>query len=96
MKCVVAGSPPRFSYDAFSKVEEGPEFLARAQESQEQIDAGHPETLIETLYPFPLLVCRRGFHGQIRPPGEIQHFGAHPKRQSAVAGDDRNRRSPDH
>ena len=67
VKCVVAGSPPRFSYDAFSKVEEGPEFLARAEESQKQIDAGHPETLIETLYPFPLLVAAGVFMDKYGP-----------------------------
>ncbi len=67
VKCLVAGSPPRFSYHTFANLEEGPEFLDRAGESQRQIDAGHPEALIETLYPFPLLVTAEVFMDKYGP-----------------------------
>ena len=65
--CVVAGSPPRFSYHIFAGLEEGPEFLDRASESQRQVDRGNPGALIETLYPFPLLVTAEVFMDKYGP-----------------------------
>lgn len=67
VKCVVAGSPPRFSYQTFSTIEEGPEFRDRAEQSQKHIDEGRPATLIETLYPFPLLLTAEVFMDKYGP-----------------------------
>ena len=67
VKCVVAGSPTRFSYQTFSTIEEGPEFRDRAEQSQKHIDEGRPATLIETLYPFPLLLTAEVFMDKYGP-----------------------------
>jgi dienelactone hydrolase len=57
VKCVVAGSPPRFSYSAFAATTEGEEFVRSAARAQQQIDGGHPEALLDVIYPFPLLIA---------------------------------------
>jgi pimeloyl-ACP methyl ester carboxylesterase len=59
--CVVAGSPPRFSYAAFAALEEGEAFKQVALQAQQHINRGHPETLIDTLYPIPLLMTAEVF-----------------------------------
>jgi pimeloyl-ACP methyl ester carboxylesterase len=58
---VVAGSPPRFSYSTYATLEQGKAFKQMAAEAQQYIDAGHPETLIDTIYPIPLLVTAEVF-----------------------------------
>jgi alpha-beta hydrolase superfamily lysophospholipase len=58
---VVAGSPPRFSYSTYATLEQGKAFKQTAAEAQQYIDAGHPETLIDTIYPIPLLVTAEVF-----------------------------------
>ncbi len=59
--CVVAGSPPRFSYSAFAATEEGEEFVRSAVQAQRHIDDGHPEALLDVRYPVPLLIAARAF-----------------------------------
>jgi pimeloyl-ACP methyl ester carboxylesterase len=59
--CVVAGSPPRFSYAAFVALEKGEAFKQIASHAQQCIDQGHPETLIDAVYPIPLLVTAEVF-----------------------------------
>jgi pimeloyl-ACP methyl ester carboxylesterase len=59
--CVVAGSPPRFSYAAFAALAEGEAFTHLASQAQQHIDRGHPETLIDAAYPIPLLVTAEVF-----------------------------------
>ncbi|PKB82377.1 MAG: hypothetical protein BZY88_04715 [SAR202 cluster bacterium Io17-Chloro-G9] len=61
VKCVVAGSPPRFSYSAYSSMQEGEEFLRLASRAQKCIDDGHPKTLIDTPYPLPLILAAEVF-----------------------------------
>jgi len=61
VKCVVAGSPPRFSYSAFTKLEEGEEFERIYLQAQKYIADGQPQALIETPYPTPLLVTAEVF-----------------------------------
>ena len=61
VKCVVAGSPPRFSYSAYAAMEEGEEFKRLALQAQKCIDDGHPETLIDTPYPLPLILAAQVF-----------------------------------
>ena len=61
MTCVIAGSPPRFSYSAYAGLESGEAFKHIAAQAQQYIDAGHPETLIDTIYPIPLLVTAKVF-----------------------------------
>ena len=61
VKCVVAGSPPRFSYSAYAGMEEGEEFTRLASQAQKCIDDGHPETLIDTPYPLPLILAAEVF-----------------------------------
>lgn len=56
VRCVVAGSPPRFSYSAFAEMAEGREFLQMAAEAQQLIDDGHPETILDSMNPYPVLV----------------------------------------
>jgi dipeptidyl aminopeptidase/acylaminoacyl peptidase len=56
VKCVVAGSPPRFSYTAFSKMAEGKEFEEMAAYTQKLIDDGQPDYLVDSLNPYPVLV----------------------------------------
>ena len=67
VKCVVAGSPPRFSYETFSVIQEGPEFLNSASQAQSYIEAGQPGTLLETLYPVPLLITAKVFMDKYGP-----------------------------
>jgi pimeloyl-ACP methyl ester carboxylesterase len=59
--CVVAGSPPRFSYSAYAALAEGAAFKQVAAQAQQLIDSGHPETLIDTIYPIPLWVTAEVF-----------------------------------
>ena len=61
VRCVVAGSPPRFAYAAFAALEEGEAFKRVAAQAQRYIDRGHPETLIDAVYPIPLLVTAEVF-----------------------------------
>ncbi len=65
--CVVAGSPPRFSYSAYTDSTEGVEFKRVAAQAQQYIDAGHPETLIEMTHPLPLLVTAGVFIDKYGP-----------------------------
>jgi pimeloyl-ACP methyl ester carboxylesterase len=64
---VVAGSPPRFSYSAFAATAEGEEFVRIAAQSQRHIDSGHPEALIDTIYPVPLLITAKAFMEKYGP-----------------------------
>lgn len=57
--CVVAGSPPRFSYSAFSEMSEGREFLQMAARTQQLIDDGHPEAIQDSMNPYPVLVTAK-------------------------------------
>jgi hypothetical protein len=59
--CVVAGSPPRFSYSAYAALESGEDFKHIATQAQQYIDAGHSAALIDTIYPIPLLVTAEVF-----------------------------------
>jgi pimeloyl-ACP methyl ester carboxylesterase len=59
--CVVAGSPPRFSYSTYAALDPGEAFKHIAAQAQQHIDAGHPQTLIDTIYPIPLLVTAEVF-----------------------------------
>ena len=61
VRCVVAGSPPRFSYAAYAAMDEGEEFKRLASQAQKCIDDGHPETLIDTPYPLPLILAAEVF-----------------------------------
>jgi pimeloyl-ACP methyl ester carboxylesterase len=65
--CVVAGSPPRFSYAAFAALEEGEAFKQVVSLAQQHLGRGHPETLIDTLYPIPLLVTAEVFMQKYGP-----------------------------
>jgi pimeloyl-ACP methyl ester carboxylesterase len=65
--CVVAGSPPRFSYSAFAATAEGDEFVRVAAQAQQHIDSGHPEALIDTIYPVPLLITAKAFMEKYGP-----------------------------
>ena len=56
VKCVVAGSPPRFSYSAFAQMKEGKEFLEMATHAQQLIDDGHPEAILDSTNPYPVMV----------------------------------------
>jgi dipeptidyl aminopeptidase/acylaminoacyl peptidase len=67
VQCVVAGSPPRFSYSAFVTLEGGEEFRQMAAQAQHHIDRGHPEALIDTVYPVPLLVTAEVFMEKYGP-----------------------------
>jgi pimeloyl-ACP methyl ester carboxylesterase len=59
--CVVAGSPPRFSYSAFAATAEGEAFVRVATQAQRHIASGQPEALIDTIYPVPLLITAKAF-----------------------------------
>jgi pimeloyl-ACP methyl ester carboxylesterase len=65
--CVVAGSPPRFSYSAFAATAEGEEFVRIAAQAQQHIDSGHPQALIDTIYPVPLLITAAVFMEKYGP-----------------------------
>ena len=56
VRCVVAGSPPRFSYSAFAEMAEEEKFLQMAARAQQLIDDGHPETILDSMNPYPVLV----------------------------------------
>ncbi|MGH8066239.1 MAG: alpha/beta hydrolase family protein [Candidatus Entotheonellia bacterium] len=75
--CVVAGSPPRFSYAAFAALAEGETFKHVASQAQQHIDRGHPETLIDAVYPIPLLVTAEVFIQKYGPEEKydiLQHI----------------------
>jgi pimeloyl-ACP methyl ester carboxylesterase len=65
--CVVAGSPPRFSYTAFAALTEGEMFKRVAAQAQQYLDSGQPEALIDTAYPIPLLVTAEVFIDKYGP-----------------------------
>lgn len=65
--CVVAGSPPRFSYAAFAATAEGEEFARTVARAQQHIDTGHPEALLDVLYPVPLLISAEVFMEKYGP-----------------------------
>jgi len=65
--CVVAGSPPRFSYAAFTTTAEGEAFTRSVAQAQQSIDAGHPEALLDVLYPVPLLITAGVFMEKYGP-----------------------------
>lgn len=67
VKCVVAGSPPRFSYSALAATAEGEEFVRIAAQAQQHIDSGRPEVLIDVLYPVPLLITAKIFMDKYGP-----------------------------
>ena len=69
--CVVAGSPPRFSYAAFAALEDGAAFKRVAAQAQQYMDSGQPEALIDTAYPIPLLVTAAVF---IEKYGPAEHY----------------------
>ena len=74
--CVVAGSPPRFSYSAYAALESGEAFRQIAGQAQ-QYDAGHPGTLLDTIYPIPLLVTAEVFIQKYGPEEKydiLQHI----------------------
>jgi pimeloyl-ACP methyl ester carboxylesterase len=75
--CVVAGSPPRFSYSAYAALESGEAFRQIAGQAQQYIDAGHPGTLLDTIYPIPLLVTAEVFIQKYGPEEKydiLQHI----------------------
>lgn len=68
VRCVVAASPPRFSYELYSRApEEGSAFLEVCQLARQHVDAGEPETLLQTAHPVPLLVAARVFLDKYGP-----------------------------
>jgi len=67
VKCVVAGSPPRFSHSAFIAGPDGQEFQGIARQARKYLDAGEPQTLIDTPYPTPLLVSAEVFMDKYGP-----------------------------
>jgi pimeloyl-ACP methyl ester carboxylesterase len=74
---VVAGSPPRFAYSTYATLEHGEAFERIAATAQQHIDAGHPETLIDTIYPIPLLVTAEVFIQKYGPQEQydiLQHI----------------------
>ena len=77
VKCVVAGSPPRFSYSAYTALEGGEEFKRVAAQAQQHIDRGQPGALIDTVYPIPLLVTAEVFIEKYGPQEKydiLQHI----------------------
>jgi pimeloyl-ACP methyl ester carboxylesterase len=65
--CVVAGSPPRFSYSAFAASAEAEAFMRSVAQAQRHIDSGQPEALIDVLYPVPLLITAAVFMEKYGP-----------------------------
>lgn len=65
--CVVAGSPPRFSYSAFAASTEAEEFMRSVAQAQRHIDSGQPEALLDVLYPVPLLITAAVFMEKYGP-----------------------------
>ena len=63
VQCVIAASPPRFSYGMYAETEQwgdvkdvGKRFQETIDLATGHVDAGHPEQLIQVEYPVPLLV----------------------------------------
>ena len=68
VRCMVAASPPRFSYQLFSQApEEGADFTRVCQLAQQHVDAGQAETLLQTSHPVPLLIAARVFLDKYGP-----------------------------
>jgi pimeloyl-ACP methyl ester carboxylesterase len=65
--CVVAGSPPRFAHSAFLTTAEGAVFKRSADLAQQHIQEGHPEAMMDVLYPVPLLLTAETFMQKYGP-----------------------------
>lgn len=65
--CMVAGSPPRFAQSAFLTTAEGDTFKRSAELAQQHIKEGHPEAVMDVLYPVPLLLTAETFMQKYGP-----------------------------
>jgi hypothetical protein len=63
----VAGSPPRFAHSAFLTTAEGDIFKRSAEQAQQHILEGHPEAVMDVLYPVPILVTAETFMQKYGP-----------------------------
>ena len=76
VRCLVAGSPPRYSYSAYLAMAEGEVFKQIAAQAQQYIDDGHPETLMDVTIPNAVLVTADVFK-QKYGPGEKYNILKH-------------------
>ena len=86
VQCVIAASPPRFSYSNYASKDSwgdvkgvGQKFAESYAIAKAHIDDGHPEQLIQVEYPVPLLVSSGTFADKYGPDAKydiIDHIPA--------------------
>lgn len=59
--CVIAASPPRLSFTAFSNGPTAADFLEAMATAELHVRQGNPQAILETKVPFPLLVGAEAF-----------------------------------
>jgi alpha/beta superfamily hydrolase len=67
VKAVVACSAPRLSYSAFMNSESQPRFFESVTAAREQIDKGQPEAIIQSKFPFPMVITAASFLDKYGP-----------------------------
>jgi pimeloyl-ACP methyl ester carboxylesterase len=72
--CVVASSPPRFSYEEFRKDPvEWPIFKASYDEAKALVDEGKPDALLQVSKPTSLIISARTFIEKYGPSGGFDY-----------------------
>jgi len=61
VKLIVAMSPPRLSFSAFNNAERSAEFFETTVTATRHVKDGHPNTLMDVKFPFPLLITAGGY-----------------------------------
>lgn len=76
VRAVVATSPPRFSYRAFSAMSEGQEFVRLFTQMRRLVEEGKPQTIVDVMVPYPY-VATAGQYVEKYGPEERYNFLAY-------------------
>tara|TARA_Y100001954_G_scaffold36058_4_gene35003 strand:- start:171 stop:1094 length:924 start_codon:yes stop_codon:yes gene_type:complete len=67
LRQVIAISPPRLSYKAFSQGQQSAEFRQSIQNARDAMEAGAPQQLVDVTVPFPLLMTAESYLDKYGP-----------------------------
>ncbi len=67
LRQVIAISPPRLSYQAFSQGQQSVEFQQSIQNARDAMEAGSPQKLVDVTVPFPLLMTAASYLDKYGP-----------------------------
>ena len=71
VNCVVAASPPRFSFADFLTADDSDSFRSNVALAERHVQQGNPDMLLDVRFPIPLLVSARTF---LQKYGSQDHF----------------------